>query len=229
MSTITHTASYYDIISEMAPGSDKIFHNVSWEEYEELLDRVGEAGGLRLSYNEGTLQAMSLSPEHENYAEFIKRLVDVVSLRLRINIRFFGSVTMKKSKKKKGKEPDACFYVQTADALGNRIHLNFNIDPPPDIVVEVDVHHTSRDMFSIYAGLGVPEIWRYDGLALTIHKLQGGVYSEVFASPALRMLTSQVLTDFLNRMRADGEFQTLLAFDEWLQSIPKEGQKEWSK
>ncbi len=221
MPTIAPTTNYYDIVSQLPPATDITFHNVSWEEYEELLDQVGEASGLRISYNEGTLQIMSLSPEHENYAEFIKRMVDVVSLRLRINIRFFGSATMRESKKGKGKEPDACFYVQTAAALGNKIRLDFETDPPPDIAVEVDVHHTSRDMFSIYSGLGVPEIWRYDGFALIIYQLQDGVYAEVAASPTLRMLTSQILTDFLNRMRTEGEFQTLLAFDEWLQSTQK--------
>ncbi len=220
MTSSTPTASYYEIVSQLPPATDVIFHNVSWEDYEELLDQVGEASGLRISYNNGELQVMSLSPEHENYAEFIKRLVDVISLRLRINIRFFGSTTMRKSKKRKGKEPDACFYVQTADSLGNKVRLDFETDPPPDIAVEVDVYHTSRDMFSIYAGLGVPEIWHYDGWTLTIYQLQDGVYVEVTVSPALPMLTSQILTDLLNRLRTEGEFQTLLAFDEWLQSTP---------
>jgi hypothetical protein len=41
------------------------------------------------------------------------------------------------------------------------------------------------------------------------------------ASPALPMITSQILTDLLNRLRTEGEFQTLLSFDEWLQSLPK--------
>lgn len=221
MPTIAPTTNYYDIVSQLPPATDITFHNVSWEEYEELLDQVGEASGLRISYNEGTLQIMSLSPEHEKYARFFEKITTTICLRLRIKILSFGSATMKKSRRLKGKEPDACFYVQTADALGARIHLDFETDPPPDIAVEVDIHHTSRDMFSIYAGLGVPEIWLYDGLALSIYNLQDGAYDEVAASPALPMLTSQILAGFLNRLRAEDEFQTLLAFDEWLQSTQK--------
>lgn len=221
MTPTVQTTGYYEIVSQLPPATDITFHHVSWEDYEELLDQVGEASGLRISFNEGTLQVMSLSPEHENYVRFFEALITTIRLRQRINILSFGSATMRKSKKRKGKEPDACFYVQSAAALGNRIHLDFETDPPPDIVVEVDVHHTSRDMFSIYAGLGVPEIWHYDGLALTIYQLEDGAYAEVAVSPALEMLTSQVLTDFLNRMRTEGEFQTLLAFDEWLQAIKK--------
>jgi len=221
MTSSAPTTDYYEIVSKLPPATDLIFHNASWEDYEELLDQVGEASGLRISYNNGELQVMTLSAEHEKYVRFFEALMTAIRIRLRIKILSFGSATMKKSRRLKGKEPDACFYVQTADALGARIQLDFETDPPPDIAVEVDVYHVSRDMFSIYAGLGVPEIWHYDGLALSIYKLQDGAYVEVAVSPALPMLTSQILADFLNRLRAEDEYQTLLAFDEWLQSLPK--------
>jgi Uma2 family endonuclease len=193
------------------------FHGVSWEEYEELLAQVGEARGLRLSFDEGTLEVMTLSTEHENYAEFIKRLVDRVSMRLRLNIRFFGSATIRKQKRRKGKEPDACFYVQNAAAIGNKLQLDFATDPPPDIAVEVDIHHDSLNKFPIYAALGVPEIWRFDGYALTIYHLQENDYLPQDNSLALPILSSQALTNFLTCLSKDGEFQTLLAFDDWLQ------------
>jgi Uma2 family endonuclease len=164
---------------------------------------------------------MTLSTEHENYTRFIEGIVRLISLRLRLNIRFFGSATMRKRKKSKGNEPDACFYVQTADALGNRIHLDFEVDPPPDIAVEIDVHHDSLSRFSIYAALGVPEIWRYDEHDLTIYWLQEDDYVTAPQSLALPLLTSQRLTEFLTRLRDEGEFHALLAFDEWLQSRPQ--------
>jgi Uma2 family endonuclease len=193
-------------------------NNIPWEEYEELLDQVGEARGLRISYDEGTLQIMTLSPEHENYAEYISGLIHLLSTRLRINIRFFGSTTIRSRRSKKGNEPDACFYVQSVDLIGNRMQLDFTVDPPPDIVVEIDIHHNSGAKLPIYAALGVPEVWRYDGYRLTIHQLQQDQYCEVETSFALPMLTSQLLTDFLTRLRAEGEFQAKLAFDEWLQT-----------
>jgi Uma2 family endonuclease len=214
----TQIANYYDIVTRLPADTVVTFRGVSWEEYEDLLEQVGEASGLRISFDSGTLTVMTLSTEHENYAWFIGRLVSVISLRLRINIRFFGSATMRKRKKSQGKEPDACFYVQTADALGNRIHLDFEVDPPPDIAVEIDVHHDSRSRFSIYAALGVPELWRYDEHELTIYWLQGDDYVIASQSLALPLLTSQVLTEFLTRLRDEGEFHALLAFDEWLQS-----------
>jgi Uma2 family endonuclease len=214
----TQTLSYYDLVIQLPEDTVLIRHGVSWEEYEELLEQVGEASGLRISFDSGALKVMTLSPEHESYARFIDSLIGVIRLRLRINIRFFGSSTMKKSKRRKGLEPDACFYVQSADMLGNRIQLDFETDPPPDIAVEIDVHHDSRDKLNIYAALGVPELWRYDGEELMISVLEEDHYVTATHSQALPLLTSQILTDFLTRLRDEGELQALLAFDEWLQA-----------
>ena len=167
---------------------------------------------------------MTISSEHEKYAFFINSLTTVIKLRLRIDILAFGSATMRKRKRKKGNEPDACFYVQSAALIGNRIQLDFEIDPPPDIAVEIDVHHDSRSKFPIYAALGVPEIWRYDGRVMTIYHVaeaareSESAYIAQDASTALPMLTATILTEMIERMRTDGELSALLAFDEWLQS-----------
>jgi Uma2 family endonuclease len=218
MSTLTAT-NWLELIERITPERPLILPNVTWDEYEELLEQVGEPAGLRISYDEGRLKVMSLSAEHEKYARFIEKMMTAMSLRLRLVILSFGSATMKKRRAEKGNEPDACFYVQTAPAIGNRIQLDFAIDPPPDIAVEVDVHHDSDDKFAIYAGLGVPEIWLFDRTKLTIYLLQHGQYVESDTSRALPMLSSRVLTDFLRRLPVEGEFQALLAFDEWLQSL----------
>jgi Uma2 family endonuclease len=214
----TTATNYIEIISQMPADTFLIRHDVSWEEYEDLLDQVGEAPGLRISYDDGTLQIMTVGPKHENYSSFIERLISQLSVRLRMNIRFFGSSTMKKKNKRKGLEPDACFYVQTADALGNRMDLDFERDPPPDVAVEVDVTRHSISKFGIYAGLDVPEVWIYDGQELKIYLLKESEYVLATESQALPMLTGAILTHFLTRLREDGELQTILAFDEWLQS-----------
>jgi len=218
---IAEATNYYAVVSKLPEDAEVIFHGATWEEYEELLDQVGEAAGLRISFNNGTLKVMSLSSEHEKYVRFIERLISTLSLRLRINIVSFGSATMRKRGENKGNEPDACFYVQTAAAIGNRIELDFSIDPPPDVVVEVDIHHDSTDNDAIYAALGVSEIWRYDEWAVIIYHLRQGEYVVAEASLALPMLSAGIITEYVNRMREVGEFEALLAFDEWLQSLPR--------
>jgi Uma2 family endonuclease len=218
----TQIASYYDMVSQLPENASVTFQDVSWDEYEELLEQVGEAPGLRISYDNGSVQVMTISAEHEKYSEFISSLVGIIRLRLRINILGFGSATMRKRKFRKGKEPDACFYVQTAPLIGIRIQLDFETDPPPDVAVEIDVHHDSRSSFPIYAALGVPEIWRYDGQAMTIYHLSEASDEQQYVardtSAALPMLSATLLTEMIERMRSDGELNALLAFDEWLQS-----------
>lgn len=215
------TSTYYDLVSRMPEDTVVIFHQLTWEDYIELSEQVGETHRLRLSFNDGTLKVMSLSLEHEKYVFFITSMMTHVRLRLRLNILFSGSATLRKKKQSKGNEPDASFYVQTAAAVGNRIDLNFEVDPPPDIVVEVDIHHASTDNDAIYVALGVPEIWRYDGVKMTILHLQGEAYVAAEASRSLPMLTPAIMTEYLDRLRRDGEFAAILAFDEWLQTLPQ--------
>ena len=70
----------------------------------------------------------------------------------------------------------------------------------------------------------MPEIWRYDGEEMTIYHLgedateHESMYVEQETSAALPMLSAQLLTEMLERMRRDGELSALLAFDGWLQS-----------
>jgi len=214
----TQVTSYYELVSQLPADTVITFHGVSWEEYEELLHQVGEASWLRISYDSGALTVMTVSSEHERYTRFFESLITVLRLRQSINVMSFGSATMRKRNKSKGNEPDACFYVQTAAVLGNRMHIDFAVDPPPDIVVEIDVHHDSLSKLNIYAGLEVPEVWRYDGEQLTILHLEGDRYVAEEGSRALPILTGRLLTEFLTRLREEGESPAILAFDAWLSS-----------
>jgi len=211
------TAAYREVIERLPTDSTLILRGISWDDYEELLAAVGEAPGLRISYVQGTMQIMTPSYEHESYVRLIESLVDRVSSKLRIKVLSFGSATMKHARWRKGSEPDACFYVQSASRIGNRVLLDFTNDPPPDIVVEIDINHDSLSKFPIYAALGVSEIWRYDGQALAIYLLEHNQYITSEASLALPMLTSAVLTEFLSRSRSEDQYETLLEFETWLE------------
>ncbi len=208
--------NWLEIIARMPAESAFIAHNIAWDEYEELLSEVGEASGLRISYYRETLQIMTLSPKHERYGRLFEKIMGILSLRLKMPILSFGSMTMRTRRDRAGKEPDACFYIQSAPLIGNRDNLDFAVDPPPDIVLEIDIHHDSLAQFPLYVALGVPEIWRYDGKRMRIYLLSHGCYGEIAVSQALPILTAEHLTALLVSLRDDGEFATLTAFDEWL-------------
>jgi len=221
MSTATINR-HQELIDKLPPASTLILHEIDWEEYEELLDALGEANGLRISYDEGTLQIMTLSSRHEKYARLIDNLVSLFSIRMRIKVLCFGSATMKRQDKLRGAEPDSCFYVQNANLVGRKRDIDFSIDPPPDIVVEVDLGHDSLSKFQVYSALGVPEIWRYDGELLTIYHLDQEQYVTGSASQALPALSSEVLTEFLARSHNEDQYEVLLAFENWLQQYETE-------
>ena len=125
---------------------------------------------------------------------------------------------MKRRRKHKGVELDACFYVQNATLVGTKDEIDFASDPPPDVVVEVDLHHESISKFPIYAALSVPEIWRYDGESLKIYDLRDGDYAASPASRALPLLTSVLLTEFLSRSPKQDQYDIMLGFEEWLKT-----------
>jgi Uma2 family endonuclease len=206
------------LVEQLPEGSTLILHGVSWETYERLLETVGDDGRLRISFDNGRLQIMTTSTEHENYAMFFNKLMTVISLRLRLNIRFFGSATMKRTSAEKGSEPDACFYIQRSSLIGNRTKLDFGRDPAPDVAVEVDIHNESLSKLQIYAALDVREIWHYDGHVVTIYQLSAGEYAKSQASEALPLLTSSILTEFLKRYEGEGEYLAMVAFDRWVQT-----------
>lgn len=219
MSTQTPAADHRDLIQKLPPDATLVLRNVAWGEYEELLDAVGQAGGLRISYDQGTLQIMTLSAKHEKYCRLLEKMIGLLSIRLRIRILSFGSATMKKQRKEKGSEPDACFYVQSAHLIGKKEDIDFNADPPPDIVVEIDINHDSESKLSIYAALGVPEVWRYDGHQMRIYQLKDAEYFDSKSSLALPVLTAGVLTNFLTRSQQEDQYETLVAFEEWLRTL----------
>jgi Uma2 family endonuclease len=197
MSAATAT-DYLEIIDRLTPGEPVIYHNISWEEYEQLLDELIDRSGVRTSYDEGTLEIMTLSTEHDFYGEMLQNLVRLLSLRLKFKFRSFGHATMKKAGAQKGKEPDGCYFIKSCDLIGRRKRLDFEHDPPPDIAVEIDLSTKSIPKLPIYHSLRVPEVWIYDGGRLSIYLRNDQGYVSVERSEELPILTGQLLTDFLN-------------------------------
>ena len=216
MTTAT-AVNYYEIVTKLPAGSELILRGQTYEDYEEIIEEIGEKGGLRVSFDGKILKIMTLSTTHEKYVRFFEMLMTVLSLRLKTKILHFGSATMKSQRTKRGSEPDCCFYIQNAEVVARKATIDFSRDVPPDLVVEVDIHHDSLDKFAIYSALRVPEFWLYDGKQLKIYKLENENYSEIEQSFALPILTSGVLTDFINRLEKSDQFEVLLEFEKWLE------------
>src|SRR5256885_12262024 len=160
-----------------------ILSNISWETYELLLQDV-ERQNLRLTYDDGRLSIVSPLSKHENAKKLIAGMVEQLALELNIPMRRLGSTTWKRKDRRKGLEADECYYVQHELQVRGRHDIDLTRDPPPDLAIEVEITHHPLDRPSVYAALGVPEIWRYDGLHLTAHVLDQGQYRPVGRSLA---------------------------------------------
>ncbi len=207
----------YSIVKKLPEKMDVTFGNTTWNDYETLVNEVGEASHLRISYDSGILGIKTLSTTHEYFSVLICGIVQIVSVSKRIKVLNYFSSTIKISKNLKGVEPDGCFYVQSVDKLPDKLRVDFSHDPMPDIILEVDIYHDSKVKFEIYAAFGGKEIWRYDGKKFEMYELQKSAdYKEIKKSKSLRILTAKVLTDFLNQSNEKDQYEILLEFEEWL-------------
>lgn len=210
------------LISEIAE-QRVILSNISWQTFEQILKELGDNRSTRLAYNNGFLEIMTPLGPHENNNRFIDDLVRAITDELNINMKKFGSLTMKRSKKLKGAEPDSCYYLQNEPLVRSKQEIDLDKDPPPDLVLEIDMSSGSLDKLPIYAAIGVPELWRYDGNKLEVFVLQqlDGEYEAVSNSPTFPWMEMEVIPRFLRQSLVDGETATLRAFREWVRGQGK--------
>ncbi|MCC3423354.1 MAG: Uma2 family endonuclease [Microcoleus sp. PH2017_01_SCD_O_A] len=201
-----------------------LLKNISWKTYESLLNELGEHGGIRLTYDRGTLEIMTPLAPHEGSKKILGRFVESVSEELNIEIRSLGSLTCRREDLARGLEPDQCYYIQNENVVWDKEQIDLNQDPPPDLVVEIDVTSSSIDRLSLYASLGVPEVWRYDGNRLIIYQLEAQEYAERDVSPTFPFLSQVEMLRFLELRRTTKENALLRLFREWVRNEIQSGE-----
>ena len=216
----TRRADYREAVDHLPEGGTLVVQDVSWVAYEQLLDELSDRPGVRVTYDEGKLQIMSPLPEHEEYKRFIERMIDVAGEELDLNLEPRGSATWKRSRDSKGAEPDSCYYVAHSAQITGKRTIDLDVDPPPDLVIEIDATNESLDKFPIYATFGVPEVWRYDVKRSRVHlyELRGSAYVEMSSSRSFSILTADVLTDFIDQGKTRGQKAALAAFRGWVRA-----------
>ena len=144
------------------PEAQIIMEGISWETYERLRDEHPENVSPRFTYDNGWLELMVPSIEHEEPNRTLAALIDIITAEMNIHIRRAGSNTFKREDLLKGFEPDSAFYLAAnAKAVRGKKRLDLATDPPPDLIIEIDVTSPSLPRFPIFAAVGVPEVWRY--------------------------------------------------------------------
>lgn len=184
-----------------------LLEGISWETFERLLEETSDQRNQRFSYCDGLLEIMVPLVGHEEPIRLFEHFVGAIIDELGLEMRSLGSLTMKSPQQHKGLEPDCCFYIQHEAVVRGVESLDFEVHPPPDLVIEVDNSQSSLNKFPIYVALHIPEIWRLRHGQLTVYHLDSTnlEYNEHQDSLSFPNLPVHILPRFIERAKTIGQ------------------------
>jgi Uma2 family endonuclease len=185
---------------------------LTWQAYQQILHALPQSRSARLTYDCGILEITTPLESHEFALRLIERFIIILIFEMGMKIKTMGSTTMDREELDRGAEPDCAYYIQNQSQVAGRT-VDFTTDPPPDLVVEVDITHTDIDKNRLYAAMGVPEFWRYNGREWLIYQLIEGIYQECDRSPTFTWVEKEYLYEFLEQAQQD-EMEAERAFRE---------------
>lgn len=174
-----------------------VLRGISWDTYERM-GNESQTANVHITYDRGDLELMSPSPFHDRCAHLFQLLIGVYAEENEISVCGYRTTTFRDVKLRQGLEPDNCYYVQHADTMEGKSEIDLNVDPPPDLAIEIDLTHPTVSKLPIYAALGVPELWLYDRDSLVVMTLNANrTYVSTEGSKAFPKLSLANFVKFL--------------------------------
>lgn len=202
---------------QVPQGQRVLLNNITWQEFETILEELGEHRSAKVAYDQGILEIMTPLPEHELNKEIISDFIKVLLEELEINFLSLGSTTFKNTQMYQGIEPDNCFYIGNESKIRGKKRLDLTIDPPPDLALEIDL--TSRTHANIYAALGVPELWRFENEKLLLYILQDNQYVESNISLNFpNLAVKETIPQSLKKVSLVGRNKVIKEFRQWVRA-----------
>ena len=191
---------------QLATGEKRVLlQGLNWQSYQQILQALPQSRAARLTYDRGTLEITVPLENHEFFLRLIERFIVVLVEELGMDMKTMGSTTLTYENLERGSEPDCAYYIQNRDSVAGR-EVDFEKDPAPDLVVEVDITHTDIDKNRLYAAMEIPELWRYNGQEWLIFQLRDGSYQGCDRSPTFELVEKDDLYRFLAEAK-DSEMQ----------------------
>jgi Uma2 family endonuclease len=192
-----------------------VISDVTWDDYENLVDLMGECGNRRVAFDGRDIEMLTLGPFHERQKSLLDWFIMIVAGELKIERQPMGSTTWKRKNLERAIESDVCYYFDPAKlaAFAAAAHSDdVDLYPNPDLAAEVDISPPRIDRPGIYAALEVPEIWRVRNKAVSIEQLgPDGTYQTV---PSSRFLP--VRAEDVTRWVFSEDSRSLVAWEERL-------------
>jgi len=211
-------------ILPIGPRESGLFlRDVAWSEFEAMLQAVGDRH-IRVTFDGEAMEVSMPSQRHEQAAQLLGLFIPRLAEELEIPYEPLGMTTWKKPSTSKGLQADQCYYIQHQAIVREKETLDLEIDPPPDLAIEVDITSSSLDRMGIYADLGVPEIWRFDGNAVTMYDLgRDGRYQACRGSRCFPSLGSADVERFLELGRTMEKTRWSRELRDWVRNelIPR--------
>ncbi len=187
---------------------------VSWKSYEATLRALGDFH-VRHIYDQGHLLLMSPLKSHDWIKRLISRFVESMAYDQHIPIQSIGSTTITSRAAERGFEADESYYVRNEAKVRGKLEFEPDVDPPPDLILEVDVTTSSVDQLSLYAAMKVPEVWLHDGTSLTFLVLKRGKYQDSKRSLAFPFLEPSDIDQFIKQHADMDETSLTRQFVAW--------------
>jgi len=197
-----------------------VVYGLEWKDYERFLEALGDFS-VRHTYWQGTLEMMAPLKRHDRTKSLIARMIGALSLELRMPIQAIGSTTLTAEADDCGVEPDEAYYIANERAVREQEDYDPQRDPPPDLVVEIDVTSNSSKRMPTYAAMMVPEIWRHSSGAITFLGRHDAEYLPIPFSLSFPKLSSQVINDLLKKRGQIDDTSIVLEFQDWVRANMK--------
>jgi Uma2 family endonuclease len=190
------------------------FHDLDWHAFKQIQSLLGERTRARFTYDNGVLEITMPLEGHERSVRLIELFIRILVVEMGRKIKTMGSTRLDREDLLKSAEPDNGYYIQNYALVADR-EVDLNVDPAPDLVVEVDITHTDLNKNTLYASMGVPEFWRFNGRAWRILELVDGAYIDRDRSPTFPMVEKTDLYQFLEAAFID-EVAAEIDFRQWV-------------
>src|SRR5438552_159340 len=107
-----------------------VFRDADWQLYQDISKALGDRP-VRLTYDRGRLELMTLSHRHERSSSLLAQFFVVLTEELDMPRQSGRSTTFSREDLDRGIEADDCYYLENEPLVRDKDEIDLNTDPPP--------------------------------------------------------------------------------------------------